>query len=261
MCTKGRLHIVQDDRLFTVKKNQFIILFAGYEHYGYKECGEVLSYNWCHFRIQNNTFRIIRDDELTRIFDIKNHVPPDGGGEKHFSEFYVLPEYGEILSNGRAILLFHQLLDIARKDCYSGQFPNYALSLLAMEISQEFVEVHIQDRGRERKPKMEKIIEWIRVNYNVRTSLEEIARIFSYNPDYLSTAFRRYTGYSLMKYISKVRIMNAKKMLLNTGDEIKQIAYKVGFDDEKAFMKRFKQFEDITPTTYRNAFNRVKIVR
>jgi YesN/AraC family two-component response regulator len=92
-------------------------------------------------------------------------------------------------------------------------------------------------------------------------SMGEIARIFSYNPDYLSTAFRKYTGCPLMKYISMVRISSAKKMLLNTGDEIKEIAYKVGFDDEKAFMKRFKQFEDITPTTYRQAFNRAKIVR
>jgi YesN/AraC family two-component response regulator len=91
--------------------------------------------------------------------------------------------------------------------------------------------------------------------------MEEIAKRFSYNPDYLSTAFRKYTGYPLMKYITMVRISNAKKMLLNSGDGIKEIAYKVGFDDEKAFMKRFKQLEDITPTTYRNAFNRIKIVK
>jgi AraC-like DNA-binding protein len=130
-----------------------------------------------------------------------------------------------------------------------------------MEISQEFVESRFQRKDRELNPKMEKIIEWIRVNYNLRISVGEIARAFFYNPDYLSTVFRKYTGYPLMKYIAMVRISHAKNLLLNTSEGIKEIAYQVGFDDEKAFMKRFKQLEDVTPTTYRNAFSRVKIVR
>ncbi|GHV70314.1 hypothetical protein AGMMS49928_17630 [Spirochaetia bacterium] len=73
-------------------------------------------------------------------------------------------------------------------------------------------------------------------------------------------AFRRYTGIPLMRYISIVRISNAKKLLLGTTAGIKEIAWQVGFEDEKTFMKRFKQLEDITPSTYRNAFNRAKIV-
>jgi YesN/AraC family two-component response regulator len=177
------------------------------------------------------------------------------------SEYEILPEYGKISSDGRAILIFRQLLDLARNNCYSERLPNYTLSLLAMEISQEFIETHFQKKDRERNPKMEKIIEWIRVNYNLKINTREIARSFFYNPDYLSTAFRKYTGYPLMKYIAMVRIVNAKNLLLTTNAGIKEIAYKVGFDDEKAFMKRFKQLENVSPTTYRNAFSRVKIVR
>jgi YesN/AraC family two-component response regulator len=130
-----------------------------------------------------------------------------------------------------------------------------------MEISQEFIGLHFQKKDRELNPKMEKIIEWIRVNYNLKINMKKIARIFFYNPDYLSTVFRKYTGYPLMKYIAMVRIANAKNRLLNTGEGIKEIAYKVGFDDEKAFMKRFKQFEGVSPSTYRNAFSRIKIVK
>jgi AraC-like DNA-binding protein len=262
VCLKGTLYIAQDERRYTLSKNQFITLFAGHEHYGYRECEKDLSYYWCHFRIRDNKFSIIRDNELARIFDIKTGTPNHAeGDEKHFSRYYTLPEYGEIAPNGRAILIFRQLLDLARKNCYSDRLPDYALSFLAMEISQEFIEAHFQDKNRKLNPKMEKIIEWIRVNYNLRLGMRDIAKIFSYNPDYLSTAFRRYTGYPLIKYITMVKISNAKKMLLDTGEGIKEIAYKVGFDDEKTFMKRFKQIEYITPTTYRNAFNRVKIVK
>jgi hypothetical protein len=96
----------------------------------------------------------------------------------HFSHYYTLPETGRISSDGRAILIFRQLLDLARNNCYSERLPNYALSLLALEISQEFIETHFQDKNRELNPKMEKIIEWIRVNYNSRVNMQKIARIF-----------------------------------------------------------------------------------
>ena len=277
ICTKGKLHIAQDDRRYTLAENQYLILFAGHEHFGFMESGEGLSYYWCHFRIPEDRYSIANNSALAMIFDTKtvdfdapfllNKMNYDGGRgdsnitEGHFSQYYILPEYGDLSANGRAVLIFRQLLDLARKDCYSAMLPNCALSLLCLEISQEFVESHFQRHSRELKPKMEKIIEWIRVNYNLRFTLEELARIFTYNPDYLSTAFRRYTGMPLMRYISMVRIANAKKLLLNTGGSVKEIAGQVGFDDEKTFMKRFKQLEDITPSTYRNAFNRTKIVK
>jgi transcriptional regulator GlxA family with amidase domain len=139
--------------------------------------------------------------------------------------------------------------------------PNYTLSLLVMEISQEFIESHFQRNKKKLNPKIEKIIEWIRINYDRRVTMGEISKIFRYNPDYLTTTFRKYAGISLMKYINMVRIANAKRLLLNTAAGIKEIAWQTGFEDEKSFMKRFKQFEGITPSTYRNAFNRVKIVK
>ncbi|MDR3174004.1 MAG: AraC family transcriptional regulator [Treponema sp.] len=258
ICMKGTLYIAQDENRFTLNENQFIILFADHEHYGYRRYGDYLSYYWCHFRVQGDRFRIIETDEVRSILERKSTAPKWEGGN-NLSNYYTLPEYGRISSDGRAILIVRQLLDLARNNCYSEQLPNYALSLLAMEISQELIDIH-SEKNLELNPKMEKIIEWIRVNYNLRINMRKIARNFFYSPDYLSTAFRKYTGYPLMKYITMVRIANAKKLLLNTGEGIKEIAYKVGFDDEKAFMKRFKQFEDVTPTTYRNAFSRVKIV-
>jgi YesN/AraC family two-component response regulator len=62
-------------------------------------------------------------------------------------------------------------------------------------------------------------------------------------------------------YIALIRISNAKKLLLETDLTIKEIAYQVGYADEKEFMKRFKLMEEVTPKTYRNAFPRTKMVK
>jgi transcriptional regulator GlxA family with amidase domain len=64
-----------------------------------------------------------------------------------------------------------------------------------------------------------------------------------------------------MKYIAMSRIEAAKKELLNTQFSIKEIAFRTGFSDEKNFIKRFKQFEGVTATVYRNAFSKIKLVR
>jgi YesN/AraC family two-component response regulator len=137
-------------------------------------------------------------------------------------------------------------------------YANYALSMLAMEITEESVQASFKNSTNHN---MEKILEWVRINYNRHLSLFGIAKQFKYNPDYLSTAFRKYTGVSLMKYIVMARIEAAKKELLNTQFSIKEIAFRSGFNDEKNFIKRFKQLEGITATNYRNAFSKIKLVR
>jgi AraC-like DNA-binding protein len=262
ICTKGKLYIAQNDRQYTLTENQYIILFAEHEHFGSKESKDELSYYWCHFKISgNDKYKIMENDELIKVFDTKDMVLDTLSAESYISRYYILPEYGNISAKGRATLIFRQLLDLARNDHYSDMLPNYALSLLAMEISQEFIESYFQKSIKQSNPKLEKIIEWIRVNYNRRFTLAMIAKRFLYNPDYLSTVFKKYTGLPLMKYVNMVRISNAKRLLLENSECIKEIAWEVGFEDEKVFLKRFKQQENITPTTYRNAFNRTKIVK
>ena len=254
ICIKGPIYISQDGRRFTLRENQYLILFADHEHAGYMESTSAVSYYWCHFKVYGNDYRIVNQSELAI------HVTPETN--ETISSFYILPEHGDLSGNTRALFMFRQLLDISRGSVYSPNLPNYALSLLAMEVSQEFIELNFPDtKNKKKDPKLERIIEWIRINYNLPLTLDKLGKRFNFNPDYLSTNFRKYKGVPLMKYILLVRIAAAKNLLLNSPDSVKEIAYKVGFTDEHIFMKRFKQFEDTTPTQYRNAFIHVKLVK
>jgi YesN/AraC family two-component response regulator len=132
--------------------------------------------------------------------------------------------------------------------------------MLAMEITEESVWGYVSSEKTQNYI-MEKLVEWIRINYNKPLNLFRIAKQFNYNPDYLSTAFRKYIGVSLMKYITMSRIEAAKKELLNTQYSIKEISFRSGFSDEKNFIKRFKQFEGITASEYRNTFTKARMVR
>ena len=59
---------------------------------------------------------------------------------------------------------------------------------------------------------------------------------------------------NLQEYIHDIKVSKAKAMLINSNDTVKEIAYNLGFNDEKYFMKLFKEHENLTPTQFRNAF-------
>ncbi|MDR0585034.1 MAG: AraC family ligand binding domain-containing protein, partial [Treponema sp.] len=120
ICIKGKLYIAQDNRYYTLTENQYLILFSGHEHFGFKECEKDLSYYWCHFRISENVkYKIMKNDELTQVFDTKDNVLDTFPTGNHISRYCILPEFGDISANGRATLIFRQLLDLARNDHYS----------------------------------------------------------------------------------------------------------------------------------------------
>ncbi|MDR0731706.1 MAG: AraC family transcriptional regulator [Treponema sp.] len=252
ICVEGVLHIAQDSYQHSLRAGDYLVLFAGHEHYGFKYSEEPVTYYWCHFSVTDNAYRIAESGEAAETFNREKI----GGGEGN----YILPEQDTLPDSARAFLIFRQILDISRRSAFSKLYANYALSMLAMEITEESRQAYADSRD-SANHNMEKLVEWVRINYNRRLSLLWIARQFSYNPDYLSTAFRKYTGIPLMKYITTVRIEAAKKELLNTQSSIKEIAFRTGFSDEKNFIKRFKQFEGITASQYRNTFSKAKLVR
>ncbi len=241
---EGTLYIAQDERRYELGSNQFLILFPGHEHYGYRPSSENLTYYWCHFRAGDNRYLLKESDSLAFLED-----------GNLLSQCYILPEHGTLSSGDRTSLVFKQLLDLSSKHCYSDALTNYTLSLLALEITQELMDfVPYADSDRNALAAIAQINEWIRINSDRKLSVREIAREFHYNPDYLSALFKKHTGVSLLKHIHRAKISLAKQLLLNSSASVKQIALSCGWQDEKAFMKLFRQSEDVTPTQYRRAF-------
>lgn len=252
---KGTLHISQANEDYDIKENQFIVLFADHEHYGYKPSDGYLSYYWVHFYIEDSNYRYYDDSSLKEHIKLWNANPEAKASIDH----YVLPEYGELPPDKRANLLFVQLLDLSRWENFTPSYRcHYALSLLILEISQE--SLITQNLSNENIPtNIITIIEWIRAHYDHPLTVQDIAKQFNYNPTYLSSLFKKYTGHPLSNYINRTRISIAKNLLIDRNQTISYISQVCGFNDEKYFMKLFKQLEGLTPSQYRDAFHKKKI--
>jgi len=71
------------------------------------------------------------------------------------------------------------------------------------------------------------------------------------NPAYLGQLFKKWMGYSIVDYIHKVRIEQAKRLLLETDQNIDLIADQTGFKDRSYFCKIFKKKTGLSPGEYK----------
>jgi len=101
-------------------------------------------------------------------------------------------------------------------------------------------------------PQIEKVLEYIRDNYNLGISLEDAAAQAYLSKNYLSSLFKNELGISFNDYVERVRIQNAKILLINSRLSISEISSDVGFSSQSYFTKIFKQHTGETPIRYRN---------
>jgi len=234
---KGTLHISDGGHEYAMSQNEYLLLAADREHVGVKPSPPGLSYYWCHFFI-NGGYRLQKD-----------------ASGREFIEFGKLkmPMYGEFPESPKMHLLFHQLIDSSRSAGEHSKFiSGRFLDIILAEIS-------AADAFRERKRESrmtENITEWIRLNAPQIGSAKDVAANFGYNSEYLTTMIKRSTGKTLTEHINESRIERARELLRTTDKTVREIAYEIGFSDEKYFLRVFKKYTDITPTEYRNTYSK-----
>lgn len=102
--------------------------------------------------------------------------------------------------------------------------------------------------------KIQKIIVYIEAHYcEEDLTVTSIAEVFDMKVSYISRFFKENTGENLLQYITKRRIIEAKKLLIETPYNLNEIAEQVGLLNNVALIRSFKKYEYITPNEYRNA--------
>lgn len=99
--------------------------------------------------------------------------------------------------------------------------------------------------------KMEEAIAYIRKNYQKDLNMAMVSNHISVSYSFFSQAFKEYTGTNFIHYLKEIRISRAKELLVTTELHIAEIGLRVGFENEKHFMKVFRSMVGVSPTEYR----------
>lgn len=93
--------------------------------------------------------------------------------------------------------------------------------------------------------------EYVEEHYTDDISLQEVADKIGISAGYLSTMFAQNMNCKFVDYLNKVRIERACTYLEQNYLKTYEIAYRVGFRDEKYFSRVFKKVKGMSPKEYR----------
>lgn len=85
-------------------------------------------------------------------------------------------------------------------------------------------------------------------------SLEDVANELHLTTTYVSKLIRKELGVTYTQYITNIRVDKAKKLLVETNESATEIAYSVGYNDVKYFLRVFKQEVGLTTKDYKKLY-------
>jgi len=235
--TQGRLDMFEENRSFSLLRDQTLILFPGMRHGGLLPYTPDVNFYWVHFRVHESLPRSA-PMRVPKVATIRN---PDGLTEL-FCRFISDQESGILDPLGAAHLVSLMLCAVGEDageagGRRAGDAPGDDQAALAERI-QGYVDEHFPDA----------------------ISTSTIAAALRYNPDYLERVFRARTKMSILDALHQKRISVARASLHSeAGKNINEIAFECGYTDPGYFRRMFKRLTGLTPREFRTLYARTHI--
>ncbi len=117
----------------------------------------------------------------------------------------------------------------------------------AMNIRREISE----KEGRRYSSIVRAMLRFIHENFREELSLEILGRQFEMNGVYLGQIFKKETGVTFLKYLTNIRIEEAKRLLGKGKMNIAEVSESVGYKTSQYFSQIFAKTVGMTPQEYR----------
>jgi len=259
ICVRDTVFIEQNQQRYSLNPKQTLLILPNHPHHGCDWSSKNCSFHWFHFQCESG-YEILEEKDV--IADL--HVLDKNPYYHRLAGYVYIPLFASPPEIERVNILFHQLLHMMESHYYTRHGMDYLLTLLLIELSEQMLSyyksISFTDGEKDAShKKLMKMLEWIRIHSTEDISVQDVAEQFTYNKDYLTRFFKKHMGMSMQEYIHSLKIAKAKDMLYQSSLSIKEIAYALGFQDEKYFMKLFKRLEDLTPTEFRRAYYRTHL--
>jgi AraC-like DNA-binding protein len=214
---EGIINMSVDEKPYTLKENDLLIIYPYKTIYGIKESTEKTSFYTIEFSCNNFSYFKIK----------KEHI--------HVESNFIIELLMRICSlqknNKKEKYLCDSILITLLYELRSHEEKNTKINALAENISN-----------------------YIDENISMPLNINNISEKFSYNKDYISRIFKLQYNISLKEYINIKKLYLTKRLLLTSNLTIQKIAQSIGFEDLNLFIKFFKYHENISPMQYREKY-------
>ena len=132
----------------------------------------------------------------------------------------------------------------------ADQLIKNALEMLLIDIIRELNRLEERSVPKKESYNISQVHQYITNNFTENLYLDNLSFLFNTNKTYLCSEFKGVYGDSIINYIHKLRIKEAKHLMRTDNYNLTQIAERVGYSSVSYFCKVFKKYEKTAPSEY-----------
>jgi len=103
---------------------------------------------------------------------------------------------------------------------------------------------------------VKKAQEFIEKNFKDKITVDQLASMLALGRRNFERRFKKATANSVIEYIQRVKIEAAKMSLESSRENVNDVMYNIGYTDPKSFRNIFRRVTGLSPTQYRDKYNR-----
>ena len=132
-----------------------------------------------------------------------------------------------------------------------GKYRQKILNVMAKELWLRLIEYWEDGSEKRISPRMRRMTLYLQNNIARSLTRRDLAKKFSISPEHVNALFKKELGISPAKFLKRIKIYKACRLLREDGLSIKETADRMGFYDEFHFSKAFKQIMSVSPSKFR----------
>ena len=212
-----------------------------------------------YYQLKPNTFFIIRANKKHKYWS-SDKLPWSiywlhfsGSHSNCFEDFF--EQIIEIEQSSRSriddrLKLFNEILT-ALESGFSIENINYAnMCLHSLLASFFYIETFRLVKGYHNANPVDKSILYMQSNINKQLTVKELANHVSLSESHYSKIFRNKTGASPLDYFINLKLQEAIRLLTNQSYKIKEVAFKLGYNDPYYFSRIFTKHIGSSPLSF-----------
>lgn len=125
------------------------------------------------------------------------------------------------------------------------------LKLLALRMIRRAVTALEQARSGSAAKPVEAAKDWIGRNLGSPITVKKIAEQVHMNPTYFCQYFKLQTGETVLEYVTRARLEQARRLLADPAAKLRDVSRAVGYQDVRYFSRLFRQHFGQLPSEYR----------
>lgn len=138
-----------------------------------------------------------------------------------------------------------------------------SLQKLIMSMNEEFENIEaydIRNQFLNQADISELMVKYLQENFSHDLSMQGLAEKFGFSTEYLGKIFKKNIGETPQKYLTKLRMNEAKRLLLSSPEmEVQKIGELVGYKNAFYFSRAFKNYTGVQPSEFRTLSQQTSI--